>query len=210
MHWDSWYTCREIIERCRAHNYRWIGDIKSNRVVYWQGMRLRLSELYDWLRVYGMFVDVVVGGEIYGACKVIVYMPEVGEVAILVNVKAGTCDLHFLCSDLVELSVFELVEMALKRHVIEEVHKEVKALGFGEYKFQQSEAVLIHAHLVCLAFVLLYILRLRLLRYGVKNFLLTTAGVVEWVRGQVGGMFVCMVRDSDLSTRSLMRMINTE
>lgn len=210
IHWDSWYTCREIIEHCRARNYRWIGDIKSNRIVYWQGMRLRLTELRDWLGAYGLFVDVVVDGWIYSACKVTVYMPGVGEVAIVVNVKAGTDDLHFLCSDFVELSVLELVEMALKRHVIEEVHKEVKALGFGEYKFQQSEAALIHAHLVCLAFVLLYVLRLRLLRYGTKKSLLTTFGAVEWVRGQAGGMFVHMIRDSDLSTRSLLRRINTK
>jgi len=53
---------------------------------------------------------------------------------------------HFLCSDLVELTVFELVEMALMRCVIEEVHKQVKVLGFGEYKFQRSEAALIHVH----------------------------------------------------------------
>jgi hypothetical protein len=94
--------------------------------------------------------------------------------------------LHFLCSDLVELSVFEFLEMALRRHVIEEVHKEVKALGFGEYQFQRSGAALIHVHLVCLAFVLLFILWLRLLRYGTKKTLLTTDGAVKWVRGQAG------------------------
>lgn len=88
----------------------------------------------------------MIEGEIYSACKVNVYVSEVGEVSVLINVKAGTNDVHFLCSDLAELSVFELVEMALKRHVIEEVHKQVKVLGFGVYKFQCSEAALIHAH----------------------------------------------------------------
>jgi len=137
-----------------------------------------------------------------------VFVPEVGEVSILINVKAGTRDVHFLCSDLTELSVFELVELALKRCVIEEVHKQVKLLGLGEYKFQQSEAALIHAHLVCLAFILLYILRLRLLRYGIKRSLLTVTGAVEWVRGQAGNLFVHMIKESDLSTRSIIRMIN--
>jgi len=71
------------------------------------------------------FVDVVVNGEFYSACKVNAYVSEVGEVSVLINVKAGTRDVHFLCSDLVELTVFELVEMALKRCVIEEVQKQV-------------------------------------------------------------------------------------
>jgi len=210
IHWDSWYMCREVVEHCKNHGYRWIGDIKSNRVVYYRGEKFSLSSLYDLLCEEGRFVDVVVDGEFYLVCGVKVYVAEIGEVLILVNVKAGTDDLHFLCSDLVELSVFELVEMALKRHVIEEVHKEVKALGLGEYQFQQSEAALIHAHLVCLAFVLLYILRFRLLRYGTKRVLLTTDAAVKWVQGQVGGMFVHMVRDSKESTRSLLRRINTK
>ena len=147
MHWDSWYMCKDVVEHCKAHKYRWIGDIKSNRIVYYQNERFNLYELYVWLCSEGRFVDVVVNGEIYSACSVVVYIPEIGNVLILINVKAGTDDLHYLCSDLLELSVFELVEMALRRHVIEEVHKEVKALGFGEYQFQQSEAALIHAHL---------------------------------------------------------------
>ena len=210
IHWDSWYMCSDVVEHCKAHKYRWIGDIKSNRIVFYQNERFNLGELYIWLCEEGRFVDVVVNGEIYLACKVNVYIPEIGEVCIFINVKVGTNDLHFLCSDLVELSVFELVELALKRHVIEEVHKEVKALGLGEYQFQQSEAALIHAHLVCLAFVLLYILRFRLLRYGTKKVLLTTDAAVKWVQGQVGGMFVHMVRDSKESTRSLLRRINTK
>ena len=139
--------CKEVVEHCQTHGYRWIGDIKSNRVVYFRGEKISLSNLYDLLCEEGRFVDVVVDGEIYLACGVKVYVAEIGDVLILVNVKAGTDDLHFLCSDLLELSVFELLEMALRRHVIEEVHKEVKALGFGEYQFQRSEAALIHVHL---------------------------------------------------------------
>jgi hypothetical protein len=35
------------------------------------------------------------------------------------------------------------VEHALKRHAIEDFHREAKALGLGEYAFQESEAALI-------------------------------------------------------------------
>ena len=209
MHWDSWFMCKELVKHCEARGYRWIGDIKSNRLVYYQRERLHLYELYDRLKEEGRFVDAVVGGEVYQACKVNVYVPDVGEVSIIINVKADTRDVHMLCTDLCELTVMELVEMVLRRHAIEEFHKEAKALGLGEYKFQQSEAALIHAHLVCLALILLDLLRRRLLRYGIKKSLLTMEATVEWMIGQAGDLFVHTVRDSTVSTRSLLRMINT-
>jgi|GEM_PF-4868819 len=59
-------------------------------------MRLRLLVLCDWFGVCGLFVDVVVGGEIYDACKVTAYVLEVGEVVVVVNVNVGTCNLCFL------------------------------------------------------------------------------------------------------------------
>jgi hypothetical protein len=60
--------------------------------------------------VYGLFVDVIVENEFYFACKTVVYILEIGEVAILINVKTGIDDVHFLCSDLIELFFFEFLE----------------------------------------------------------------------------------------------------
>jgi len=39
--------CKDIVERCRTHNYRWIGDIKSNRIVFYQNERFNLCELAE-------------------------------------------------------------------------------------------------------------------------------------------------------------------
>jgi len=207
--WDSWYMCKETVLHCRSHSYRWIGEIKSNRIVYVQGEKLHLRDLYDRLREEGRFIDFVVGGEVYQACKVNVFVPEIGDVSIVVNVKADTRDVHLLCTDLMEFSVGEIVEYVLKRHAIEDFHKEAKALGLGEYKFQESEAALIHAHLVCLALILLDVLRRRLLRYGFKKSLMTIEATVEWIREKAGHILVHTIRDSKLPTRSLLRMINT-
>jgi hypothetical protein len=210
MYWDSWYMCKDPVEHCKARHYRWIGEVKSNRIVFYQNERLHLYELFDRLREEGRFVDAVVDGEIYQVCKVNVFIPDVGNISVLINAKADTHDFHMLCTDLSELTVMELVEQALKRHAIEEFHKEAKALGLGEYKFQQSEAALIHAHLVCVALILLDVLRRRLLRYGIKKSLMTMAATVDWVVGQAGDLFVHAIRNSNLLTRSLLRMINTK
>jgi hypothetical protein len=86
-------------------------------------------------------------------------MPTIGYVSLVVNVKADTKDVHFLCTDLVGCSVEEILGHALERHRIEDFYEEAKALGFREYRFRASEAALIHAHLVVLAYTLLDVLR---------------------------------------------------
>jgi len=137
--------CTEIVTRCKAKGYRWIGDTKSNRVVYYWGVKFSVAELCDQLRAEGRFVDVLVNGALYLVCKVNVYIPKIGSVALLFNVKVGTSDLHVLCSDFVELSLLELVELALLRQGIEKFHKDAKSIGFGAYRFHGSDAALIRA-----------------------------------------------------------------
>ena len=36
---DSWYTVHEVISCCRKHGYDWIGDMKSNRVIVYEGKK---------------------------------------------------------------------------------------------------------------------------------------------------------------------------
>ena len=207
--WDSWYTCSDLVEECKARGYSWMGEIKGNRVVFHGGKRIHLWELVEEMCREGCFRDVVVGGELYQACKVEVYMPRIGDVSIVADVKVGTDDVHLLCTDMVGCGVGELVGYALERNRIEGFHKGAKALGLGEYRFRGSEAALIHAHLVSLACALLDVLRRRLLRYSVTGGLLSVGATVEWVRRKVMHGFIHRLRDSELSTRSLLGLIDT-
>jgi hypothetical protein len=43
--WDSWFTCQEMASKCRAHGYSWVGEIKSNRIVFYEDKRYRIDEL---------------------------------------------------------------------------------------------------------------------------------------------------------------------
>ena len=207
--WDSWYTCSEMAQECRQYGYNWIGEIKSNRVVFYNGARFRLDELYDWFCSEDVFLDVMVNGELYLACGVEVFMPKVGKVLIVINVKADTRDVHFLCTDLTGFSVYEVVLHALQRHRIEDFYKEVKALGFGEYRFRTSEAALIHAHLVALAHTLLDVLRRRLLRYSIIRSRLSIEGTVEWLRRSAMHLFIHKVRDLKVPTKTILKLIDT-
>jgi len=208
--WDSWFMCQDTVEECRAHSYDWIGEIKSNRIVFYESKRYRLDELFNKLRLEGSFSDIIVNGELFQACKVDVFMPKIGDVSIVVNVKTQTKDTHLLCTDLVDCSVEEIVGHALERHRIEDFYKEAKALGLGEYRFRESEAALIHAHLVSLACTLLDTLRRRLLRYSVVKGMLSFEGTVEWIRKRAMHLFMHRVRNSTEPFRSILRIIDTK
>ena len=209
MLWDSWYMCQEIVRRCEARKYDWMGEIKSNRIAFYNDEKYHLRELLDLLRLEGRLCDVEVNGEIYNACRLEVFIPTIGNVCFVVNVKADTGDVHLLCTNLVGCSLEELVSHALVMCKINKFHKEAKFLGFGEYRFRTSEAALIHAHLVVLAYILLDILRLRLLRYHIVKCKLSIEEAVDWVRKKAAYLFMHRVRESKLPMRSILKLINT-
>ena len=209
MLWDSWYMCHEIVSGCEARNYDWMGEIKSNRIAYIDDKRYHLSDLLDLLCSEGRLSDVVVDGELYSACQLQVFIPTIGHVCFVVNVKADTKDVHLLATNLTGCCLEALVEHALVMCKINKFHKEAKFLGFGEYRFRTSEAALIHAHLVVLAYILLEILRRRLLRYHVVECKLSIEETVEWVRKKAAYLFLHKVRESKLSMRCILNLINT-
>jgi len=54
-----------------------------------------------------------------------------GDVSIMVDVRAGTRDVHLLCTDMVGCGVGELLGHALKRHRIEDYFKGASLLVLG-------------------------------------------------------------------------------
>ena len=179
---DSWYTGNEVISNCRKRGYSWIGDLKPNRVILYEGERMNVSDLLNSLRRRAQFTDTIIDGQIYQTVKIMAYIPSLKEnVSIVINAKANTKDVHVLCTDLQE-DVSTIFRYARKRVMIENSYKDAKQLGFGEYRFRKSEAALIHAHLVFLAYILLQILRYRLLSYRITKAVPSMEFVITWVR----------------------------
>ena len=83
-------------------------------------------------------------------------------------------------------------------------------MGFGEYRFRASEAALIHAHLVTLAYTLLDVLRRRLLRYCVLKSLPSIEATIEWVRRKAMHLFIHKIRNTKLTNKSILRLIDTK
>jgi hypothetical protein len=193
---DSWYTGNEVISNCRKRGYDWIGDLKPNRVVLYDGKRMHVTDLINILRKRGQFTDTVIDGQIYQTVKVIVYIPSMKEtVSIVINAKGDTKDIHVLCTDLQQEDVSTISRYARKRVTIENSYKDAKQLGFGEYRFRKSEAALIHAHLVFLAYILLQILRFRLLSYRITKAVPSMEFVITWVRKKTRQGFIHYIWD---------------
>jgi len=207
--WDSWFMCEDMVEASRKKGHNWIGEIKSNRIAFHQGKKYHLHELVERLRAEGNFSDVVVNGELFQTCKVEVFLPKIGYVSIVADIKADTKDLHLPCTDLVGSSDEDIVKHALNRHRVEEFYRKSKSLGLGEYRFRESEAALIHAHLVSLACTLLDVLRRRLLRYSITKKLLSFEETIDWIRRKAMHLFLHRVKNANQSSRNLLMMIDT-
>jgi hypothetical protein len=174
--------------------------------------RMHVSDLLNILRKGGKFTDTVIDGQIYHTVKVVAYIPSLKEnVNIVINAKADTKDIHVLCTDLQEEDVSTIFRYARKRVTIENSYKDAKQLGFGEYRFRKSEAALIHAHLVFLAYILLQILRFRLLSYKITKAVPSMEFVITWVRKKTRQGFIHYICDKlkqGTSIRSLIMRVS--
>jgi hypothetical protein len=168
------------------------------------------SVLIDIVMERGRFTDTIIDGEIYNAVKLKLYIPSLlkkENINIVINVRAETKDIRILCTDLETEDTVTIIKYGLKRMKIENFYRDTKQLGFGEYRFRKSEAALIHVHLVFLAYILLEILRHRLLSYKIAKTMPSMEFVITWVRKKAKQRFVRYICDrlkQGTSIRSLL------
>ena len=187
---DEWYLCGEVVKHTEDRGFRWISEAKGNRVVFYQDERIHVSELMDRMRSF--FKDVEVDGELHQCLDLEAYMPRIGQVRLLFNCKADTKDLHHLCTSIKDLSTIDLLKKGFGRAKIESFHWDIKnILGFGEYRFRESEAAIIHSHLVLLTYTLLMILKNKLEKKSPEKKSYSVGEACRWVRDRC---LVSMVR----------------
>ena len=160
VQFDEWYLCGEVVKHAEDRGFRWISEARSNRVVFYDEEKLNVSELMDRMRPF--FRDVEVDGELYQCLDVETYMSRLRNVRLLFNCRADGKDMHNLCSNIKDLSAERLLKRSFERAKIEAFHWDIKnVLGFGEYRFRESDAAITHSHLVLLTYSLLLILKKR-------------------------------------------------
>jgi hypothetical protein len=160
------YFCGEMVKHVEDKGFDWIRDPKSNRIVFCNEERLNVSDLLGKSR--SPFHDVEVDGELYQCFDTEAFIPKMGgkNTRNVLNCKADTKDIHFTCRNILKSKkepwTATVLKHALKRARIESFHWDIKnGLGFENYCFRESDAAIVHSHLVFLPYSLLLILNKR-------------------------------------------------
>jgi hypothetical protein len=156
---DEWYMSQEVTEFIASRGLTWVSQAKTNRCILvgeiWVGLAAyarslpgtaftRVDAEVDKTRFKWFFETTVV-------------MKKVGVVKLLVlKQRKNSRRYTFLVSNNTFLDGMMVLEYYKKRWAIEVFHRDCKQhLGLGEYQIRKLDCVVIHLHLVFLAYTLL-------------------------------------------------------
>ena len=156
---DEWYMSQEVTEFLASRGLTWVSQAKTNRCIQvgeaWVGLAtyarslpaeafMRVNAEVDEKRFKWFFETTVV-------------MRKVGVIKLVVlRQRRNSRRFAFLVSNTTSLSGMQVLQYYKKRWVIEVFHRDCKQhLGFGEYQIRKLDCVVIHLHLVFLAYTLL-------------------------------------------------------
>ena len=156
---DSWYMAKEILDFLSSRRLTWVSKAKNNRLIFvdekwvslkWYAKHLskksftRINKIVDEKR-YKWFFETTLT------------MKNVGKVKLVVlRMRKNSKSFSFLASNNIKLNGLQVLIYYKKRWSIEVFHRDCKQhLGIGEYQARKLDAVVIHLHLVFLAYTLL-------------------------------------------------------
>lgn len=156
---DSWYMAKDILEFISSRGLTWISKAKNNRLIF-------IDEKWVSLKWYAKHlskksfsrIDKVVDEKRYKwFFEATVTMKNVGEIKLVVlRTRKNSKSFSFLTSNNTKLNGLQVLGYYKKRWSIEVFHRDCKQhLGIGEYQARKLDAVVIHLHLVFLAYTLL-------------------------------------------------------
>ena len=185
---DSWYTCPKLINAYAARGYQFIGALKTNRILYPQGIRVRLDTFASYATKKDVHL-VTVNGSNYWVYRYEGALNDIENAVVLFCWPKDAFQepkaLHaFLCTD-VSLETQTILDYYSKRWPIEIFFRQTKgALGFEGYQVRSIRSIerlwilLAFTHLYCtigLGQPLLFGDGLRKVRKEVK------AQYVQWI-----------------------------
>ncbi len=157
---DAWYMSRELIDFVSSRGLTWVSSAKSNRLIQlndnWISLSIYAKSLskQSFKRINKMIIDEQRFKWLFETTMV---MKNIGLVKLIIlreRRNSKTCT--FLVTNNTGLDDLKVLEYYKKRWSIEVFHRDCKQhLGMGEYQVRGLDAVVIHLHLVFLAYTLL-------------------------------------------------------
>jgi len=156
---DAWYMSKELVDFVSSRGIIWVSSAKSNRLIQVDDIWISMSKYAKNLSKK-MFkrINKRVGEQRFKwIYENTVVMKNIGLVKLVILRERGNSkSCTFLVSNNTDLNGFHVLEYYKKRWSIEVFHRDCKQhLGMGEYQVRRLDAVVIHLHLVVLAYTLL-------------------------------------------------------
>jgi len=156
---DAWYMSKELVDFVSSRSLVWVSSAKSNRLIQvddtWISVGTYAKNLSK--QVFKRINKVVGEQRFKWLFETTMVMKNIGLVKLVIlrqRRNSKTCT--FLVSNDTGLDGLKVLEYYKKRWAIEVFHRDCKQhLGMGEYQVRRLDAVVIHLHLVVLAYTLL-------------------------------------------------------
>lgn len=143
---DSWYTNAKIMDACAARGYHFIGALKTNRIIYPQGVRVSISE-FAAKYIEKSDVNLVT----VNSAKYYVYRYEgklngIDNAVVLISwpeqaFKNPKALKAFVCTD-VSLDTAVILQFYAQRWCIETFFAQAKdSQGFGKYQIRSIKGI---------------------------------------------------------------------
>lgn len=142
---DSWFTCRKVIDAHYKKGYHLIGGLKTNRIIYPQGIRIAIKDFATYIAKNDVHL-VTVNRQRYWVYRYEGALNDVDNATVLfcwpqdafLNPKALRC---FLCTD-VSLDTSTLLNYYSRRWPIETFFRQTKgALAVNNYQVRPLTAI---------------------------------------------------------------------
>lgn len=142
---DSWFTCKKVIEVHLKKGYHLIGGLKTNRIIYPQGIRTSIKEFASYIGKNDVRL-VTVNRQSYWVYRYEGALNEIDNAVVLfcwpkdafLNPKAMRV---FLCTDM-ELDTQTILKYYSKRWPIETFFRQAKGnLALNQYQMRSITAI---------------------------------------------------------------------
>jgi hypothetical protein len=157
---DAWYMSKELVDFMNDRGLIWVSQAKSNRLIQvddgtWISVHVFAQGLSK--QMFNRIDKVVDERRFKWIYETTMMMKHVGMVKLVaLRQRKNSKTFTFLVSNNTALDGLQILEYYKKRWAIEVFHRDCKQhLGMGEYQVRRLDAVVIHLHLVVLAYTLL-------------------------------------------------------
>jgi SRSO17 transposase len=205
---DSWYFSKELTDHIESYGKDWISIAKLNRVVLWNGNKIKLGDFVTKTIPWESYKRLEVNGKLFWYFTKSVTFKTNGKVRIVSTFeeKDGVREKYptVLVTNRTDWNVTKIIKNYTLRWSIETFFRDSKqSLGFEDYQLRSIDAVERHLCLVNLAYSLLELQRVEsCLLTKVANQLTTIGDQARTVANDILRSLVLWVYDQAKHTKN--------